>query len=92
MYYINIGHITSIGGILDEIENGKQNNNQQLCDDYELDEAIEHLRHMLTGTTKQWNCDECRKDHENLYRWLQELKSYRKRYRQLPLMRNNYRF
>jgi hypothetical protein len=42
-----------------------------------LEGSIRHLRDLLSDPTKDWGCDDCRKDHELLYEFLKELRAYR---------------
>lgn len=42
-----------------------------------LDEAIRHLTETLTNPAHEWNCPECKAEHEQLAEWLKELKDYR---------------
>lgn len=42
-----------------------------------LDEAIEHLEDSLKN--KEFSCESCREDHEQLLEWLKELKTHRER-------------
>lgn len=42
-----------------------------------LDEAIDHLRETLANEKHEWSCEECKSEHEQLLKWLVELKSYR---------------
>ena len=39
-----------------------------------LDEAIQHLREMLTDPAHEWGCEECRTEHEQLLAWLEDYK------------------
>jgi len=39
-----------------------------------LTEAIEHLKESLSDQNHEWSCVECKKEHEQLLRWLEELK------------------
>ena len=41
-------------------------------DEKELDDAISHLEEVLSDESRTWDCT-CRKDHENLKGWLEEL-------------------
>lgn len=38
----------------------------------ELNEAIQHLQASLTDPSHDWGCDECRAEHEQLLRWLED--------------------
>ena len=40
-----------------------------------LDEAIKHLEETLNNPNHEWNCAECRAEHEQLLAWLKELKA-----------------
>lgn len=42
-----------------------------------LDEAIDHLRKTLADEKHEWSCEECRSEHEQLLKWLVELKGLR---------------
>lgn len=42
-----------------------------------LDEAILHLIETLNNPEHEWSCEECRNEHEQLLRWLVELKGLR---------------
>lgn len=42
-----------------------------------LDEAIQHCEDVANGMTEQGKCEECAKEHEQLAKWLKELKRYR---------------
>lgn len=42
-----------------------------------LDEAIEHLEETLTNSDHRWSCAECKSEHEQLLKWLIELKQRR---------------
>ena len=42
-----------------------------------LDEAIEHLKEKLNEN--DFICEECKNEHEQLLKWLLELKSYKKK-------------
>lgn len=42
-----------------------------------LDEAIRHLLEILSDTDYEWSCEECRAEHEQLLKWLIELKGLR---------------
>ena len=42
-----------------------------------LEEAIKHLEKTLDDKSKEWNCNECRQEHEELLGFLKELKGYR---------------
>lgn len=42
-----------------------------------LDEAIEHLKEKLDKDS--FDCVECKNEHEQLLKWLLELKQYRER-------------
>ena len=42
-----------------------------------LEEAIKHLLEMLSDTDHEWSCEECREEHEQLLKWLVELKGLR---------------
>ena len=44
-----------------------------------LDEAIEHLEETLTNSDHKWSCDECKSEHEQLLKWLIELKHRREK-------------
>lgn len=46
-------------------------------DSKQLDAAILHLDEVLGDPSRTWDCA-CRKDHENLFGWLNELKQLRK--------------
>ena len=39
-----------------------------------LKEAIAHLREILNDDKHEWNCEECKAEHEQLLHWLEELK------------------
>lgn len=43
-----------------------------------LDNAIKHLEEILSDPNHEWSCEECKKEHEDLLRYLEELKAYRK--------------
>lgn len=40
-----------------------------------LEEAIQHLEESLND--KEWSCETCKEEHEQLLKWLKELKSFR---------------
>lgn len=40
-----------------------------------LEEAIDHLQESLIN--KEWDCQECRQEHEQLLEWLIELEQFR---------------
>ena len=40
-----------------------------------LEEAIDHLQESLNN--KEWDCQECRQEHEQLLEWLIELEQFR---------------
>ena len=42
-----------------------------------LDVAIEHLEEMLSDNNREWNCEECRQEHEQLLVRLKELRERR---------------
>lgn len=42
-----------------------------------LDEAILHLLETLSDTDHEWSCEACREEHEQLLKWLVELKGLR---------------
>ena len=42
-----------------------------------LDEAIKHLQDSLNDETHKWNCKECKEEHEQLLKFLVELKGFR---------------
>lgn len=42
-----------------------------------LNEAIEHLEETLTNSDHRWSCAECKSEHEQLLKWLIELKQRR---------------
>lgn len=42
-----------------------------------LVEAIEHLRESLNDPNHAWDCEECKKEHQQLLDWLIELWGYR---------------
>ena len=46
---------------------------------WNLNDAIEHLDETLSDKNHDWSCEECRQEHEQLRRWLQELKERRER-------------
>lgn len=41
-----------------------------------LDEAIKHLEESLADKNKDWSCEACKQEHEQLLGWLKELKNY----------------
>lgn len=40
-----------------------------------LEEAIQHLEESLSD--KEWSCEACKEEHEQLLKWLYELKHFR---------------
>lgn len=42
-----------------------------------LDEAIKHLQETISDNTKEWSCQECKSEHVQLLKWLEELKQFR---------------
>lgn len=42
-----------------------------------LDDAILHLLETLSDTDYEWSCEECKAEHEQLLKWLVELKGLR---------------
>lgn len=42
-----------------------------------LEEAIKHLEETLSDNNREWDCDECRREHEQLLEWLRELQYLR---------------
>ena len=44
-----------------------------LSEDPELLSDIEHLEEVLSDPEREWSCEDCRKDHERLLRYLKEL-------------------
>ena len=44
---------------------------------YEIQEDIKHLEDALNDKSREWSCDECRKDHERLLLELKELAMFR---------------
>ena len=40
-----------------------------------LEEAIQHLEESLND--KEWSCESCKMEHEQLLKWLKELRSFR---------------
>lgn len=42
-----------------------------------LNEAIKHLEELLNDTNREWNCEECKNEHEELYSFLKELQTRR---------------
>ena len=42
-----------------------------------LNEAIDHLKETLSDPAHKWCSEECRQEHEQLLRWLEELQEYR---------------
>lgn len=42
-----------------------------------LEEAIEHLNESLNDPNRDWGCEECKQEHEQLREWLIELKERR---------------
>lgn len=49
-----------------------------LSEDPELLSDIEHLEEVLSDPEREWSCEDCRKDHERLLRFLKELLGRRK--------------
>ena len=43
-----------------------------------LQEAIDHLEETLSDPNHEWNCLNCKREHEQLLEWLNELQTYRK--------------
>jgi hypothetical protein len=39
-----------------------------------LEEAIQHLKESLADPTHKWGCEECKKEHEQLLKWLVDLR------------------
>lgn len=39
-----------------------------------LEDAIAHLREILNDDKREWDCEECKSEHEQLLHWLEELK------------------
>lgn len=37
-----------------------------------LDEAIQHLKETLADPAHEWECEECKQEHEQLLEWLEE--------------------
>lgn len=65
-----------------DFEDGKtywymDNELDEVGDSNALDEAIQHLRETLADPTHKWGCEECKKEHEQLLEFLQELKLFR---------------
>jgi anaerobic ribonucleoside-triphosphate reductase len=44
-----------------------------------LEEAIQHLNETLSDPEHDWECEECKEEHEQLLSFLQELKRRRQR-------------
>ena len=44
----------------------------------ELSDAIRHLEEILSDVGHKWDCEECKKEHEQLLNWLKELEFRRK--------------
>ena len=44
---------------------------------FNLDDAIKHLDEILSDKNHDWSCEECRQEHKQLRKWLQELKERR---------------
>ena len=42
-----------------------------------LDDAIDHLEETLIDSDHRWSCAECKSEHEQLLKWLIELKHRR---------------
>lgn len=42
-----------------------------------IEEAIEHLDNILSDKDRWNRCEECKKEHEQLREWLEELQQYR---------------
>lgn len=42
-----------------------------------LEEAIKHLEETLSNPNHEWSCAECKAEHEQLLKWLKELKALR---------------
>jgi hypothetical protein len=40
-----------------------------------LEDAIQHLKDILNDPKRDWPCEECKKEHEQLLAWLEELKA-----------------
>lgn len=40
-----------------------------------IDEAIKHLHESLSDSNHEWNCDECKAEHEQLLYWLTEYRA-----------------
>lgn len=40
-----------------------------------LEDAIQHLKDILNDPKHDWPCEECKKEHEQLLAWLEELKA-----------------
>ena len=49
----------------------------RLTDVIALDEAITHLEAVLSDESKEWNCVECKQEHEQLLAFLCELRERR---------------
>lgn len=47
-----------------------------------LEEAIQHLKESLADPTHKWDCEECKAEHEQLLKWLEEYK--RLKYEMIP--------
>ena len=55
----------------------KLNEYQVKSDATTLEGAIKHLSESLNDPLKDWGCAECKKEHEDLFEFLKELKAYR---------------
>lgn len=44
-----------------------------------LCEAIQHLKEKLSDSSHEWGCEACKQEHEQLLRWLEELRDLKKR-------------
>lgn len=48
-----------------------------------LEEAIQHLKESLADPTHKWGCEECKAEHEQLLKWLEDYKQIKADYIEL---------
>lgn len=53
-----------------------------------LTDAIQHLKESLADPTHEWGCEECKQEHEQLLKWLEDYKELKTDYIELNTENN----